>query len=238
MTAVGRDASGLDARGLRVLAAGLATAAIAGCNGSADPAAAATRASAKYASATRASATHAAATHPAAMHTAATHSATTHAAAAQKAAADMAAAPLPPTAPPRLALPDQTDEFVAADFRTFALNALLIPLLDESAPSRWLDPEIVTASSISINCVDAKASVDGRPLVPDSPVPAAAFTLRWEMNECAILNAAMRLKGTVELVVFHDGDSYSASVRPQALHLISGTVAELLSQPFAARTPL
>lgn len=72
------------------------------------------------------------------------------------------------------------------------------------------------------------------------------MTCRWSrrlgrrrtMDRCAVLNAEMILSGAVELRVVHDGDGYGASVRSRALQLVSNSGAELLSQPFAAATPL
>ena len=74
-------------------------------------------------------------------------------------------------------------------------------------------------------------SVDGRPLVPSAPVPARAFTLRWSMDRCVILNGRTSLTGDVELLVFHDGDRYTASVRPIDLHVLSDAGDEVMSRP-------
>jgi hypothetical protein len=144
--------------------------------------------------------------------------------------ASPAAAALHPVDPP--------DSLSVAEFKTFALNALLIPLLDDGASPSWLDPFVTTAVSLAIGCEAARVSVDGRPLVPSAPVPARAFTLRWSMDRCVILNGRTSLTGDVEILVFHDGDRYTASVQPIDLHVFSDAGDEVMSRPFSTSTPL
>ena len=133
---------------------------------------------------------------------------------------------------------DGPESLTLAEFKGFLLNALLIPLLDDDTPSRWVDPWFVTTSSIALACNGARVSVDGKPLAAGDRVPPIAFTLRWEMDRCSALNEAVWLSGAVELLVFHDGDSYSASVRPEMLRVVSGVGDEVLRKPFSATTPL
>ena len=133
---------------------------------------------------------------------------------------------------------DLPDSLPVAEFKTFALNALLIPLLDDGASPSWLDPFITTAVSLAIDCEAARVSIDGRPLVPSAPVPARAFTLRWSMDRCVILNGRTSLTGDVELLVFHDGDRYTARVRPIDLHVLSDAGNEVMNRPFSTSTPL
>jgi hypothetical protein len=59
-----------------------------------------------------------------------------------------------------------------AGFTTFALNALLLPLLDDDVPARWADP------SRSMDCNDARVTVDGAHPGVGSYVPSA-FTVPW-----------------------------------------------------------
>jgi hypothetical protein len=120
------------------------------------------------------------------------------------------------------------------DFRQHALNALLVPLLDDDDPPRWVDP----ASTMS--CLGgASVSIDGRPLVPRERVPVAPFVLRWTMDGCMPLDDAVPpLSGIVELTVFHDGDVYSAMIAP-ALHAAGGgRAAQRTAQAYSATTPL
>ncbi|MEO6744151.1 MAG: hypothetical protein ABIS28_18300 [Caldimonas sp.] len=133
---------------------------------------------------------------------------------------------------------DPPDSLSVAEFKTFALNALLIPLLDDGASPSWLDPFFTTAMSLAIDCEAARVSIDGRPLVPSAPVPARAFTLRWSMDRCVILNGRTSLTGDVELLVFHDGDRYTARLRPIDLHVLSDAGDEVMNRPFSTSTPL
>ena len=146
----------------------------------------------------------------------------------------MIAAPALPASPAA----DPPESVPMAEFKAFALNALLIPLLDDGASPRWVDPFVTTALSLAIACDGARVSVDGLPLVPSAPVPARAFTLRWSMDHCAILNGSTALTGDVELLVFHDGDRYTASVQPIGLHVRSNAGDEVVSRRFSTSTPL
>jgi hypothetical protein len=46
------------------------------------------------------------------------------------------------------------------------------------------------------------------------------------------------LTGDVELLVFHDGDRYTARVRPIDLHVVSDAGIEVMNRPFSTSTPL
>lgn len=120
----------------------------------------------------------------------------------------------------------------ARDLKAFILNALLVPLLDSEggSPARWADP------SFSVDCDDARVTVDGvRPDV-NAPVPDT-FTVRWQMARCTPLGAHLELSGEVELHVETGGSGYSARVVPQGLTLHSAYGVEVLSEPFTARMP-
>jgi hypothetical protein len=120
----------------------------------------------------------------------------------------------------------------ASMFKVFALNALLIPVLDDDVPSRWTEPFTL------MSCMGSTLTIDGKPVIPGSRVPAASFLMRWSMNHCTALGEAFVMSGTVDLLVFHDGDSYSAVVQPTNLRLDSSSGSAVLTQAFAARTPL
>lgn len=119
-----------------------------------------------------------------------------------------------------------------ARFQAHALNALLVPLLDDDVPPRWADP------AFAMSCTAWHVTVDGAVPVPRAEVPAAAFVVRWQLEGCAPLGAGMVLSGDVELVVFHDGDSYSAHVRPDDLHVATPIDSVTFDRPFATRMPL
>jgi len=133
--------------------------------------------------------------------------------------------PAPPTA-------SRNERVDASTFMAFALNALLIPVLDDDVPPRWTEPFAL------MSCVGADLMIDGKPVVFGSPVPATAFSMRWSMNQCTALGEAFLMSGTIDLLVFHDGDSYSAVVQPTDLRLTSSSGSVVLSQSFAASTPL
>lgn len=115
------------------------------------------------------------------------------------------------------------------DLRRFALNALLAPLLDDDDPPRWTDVALDHLCDPG-----TKVLVNGAPLVPGSPVPRQAFSVRWDMNRCEPMGPAMPLSGRVELSVTHEATGMRAIVRPQTLqvHGAGGRVA--LLEPFTA----
>jgi hypothetical protein len=115
--------------------------------------------------------------------------------------------------------------------RRYALNALLVPLLDDSSPPRWTDP------AWSMNCAGASAVfIDGRPLVPGERVPPLSFRMRWHMTDCRPLSDTEAFDGEVELHVFHEEGGYSAVVHPRLVVRTPGTT-ESWSNVFAATTP-
>ena len=117
-------------------------------------------------------------------------------------------------------------------FKAFALSALLIPVLDDDVPSRWTEPLAL------MSCISSTLTIDGKPVVPGARVPATSFSMRWSMNRCTALGEAFVMSGIVDLLLFHDGDSYSAVVQPINLRLDSSSGSAVLTQAFAARTPL
>lgn len=122
----------------------------------------------------------------------------------------------------------------AVDFTIFALNALLVPLLDDTEPPRWVEP------SLAFGCGerDVAVSVDGRPFVAGDPVPEPPFTLAWQLDDCSPLGTTMALTGTVDVAVLRrDRSDYIAEVRPHRLRVTSPEGASLLDSTFTARTP-
>lgn len=77
--------------------------------------------------------------------------------------------------------------------------------------------------------------VNGQPLVPDTPVPATAFHLRWTIDHCAPFESSLGLSGVVELQVFHDDDGLSAVVDARQLRLAGPAGSGWGPAPFAAR---
>ena len=137
----------------------------------------------------------------------------------------------PAAIPPRQAGGTALHPLEGADasmFKVFALNALLIPVLDDDVPSRWTEPFAL------MSCMGSTLTIDGKPVIPGSRVPAASFLMRWSMNQCTALGEAFVMSGTVDLLVFHDGDSYSAVVQPTNLRLDSSSGSAVLTEAFAA----
>src|SRR5689334_952153 len=61
---------------------------------------------------------------------------------------------------------------LSGEFKHFALNALLVSLLDDDSPPRWSDPGFLNASSLVLSCVSSRVEVDGHPLIPGAPLPS------------------------------------------------------------------
>jgi len=120
------------------------------------------------------------------------------------------------------------DGDVRADFYRFALNALLVTLIDDDEPPRWSD--------VALNHICGPAThveVDGLPLVHGSRLPAGAFTVRWSMDHCTALEA-FELQGRVDLLVFHEDTGLSAVVTPDELIVSSAMGSSRMRAPFAS----
>lgn len=143
----------------------------------------------------------------------------------------------PKDLPRTLPVPNQAampDAPMPVDLYRFALNALLLPLLDDSIPLRWTDV------AIDYSCEPGTGvTVDGEPLVAGKLIPAKAFTVRWNMDRCAPMGPeSVALSGSVELLVFHEDAGLSAVVMPDRLRVDSHMGRTWLHGPFAAETSL
>ena len=126
------------------------------------------------------------------------------------------------------------DAPMPVDLYRFALNALLVPLIDDAVPPRWTD------IAMDYFCdPGTTVMIDGKPMVPGELVPAKAFKVRWDMSRCAPLGPqSVALSGGVELVVFHEDVGLSAMVIPDRLQVDSHLGRVALRGPFAAETSL
>lgn len=130
----------------------------------------------------------------------------------------------------RNAMPDAP---LPVDLYRFALNALLVPLIDDAEPLRWTD------AVIDFSCDPGTiVMVDGEPLVAGKLIPATAFTVRWNMDRCAPMGETVELSGSVELAVFHEDAGLSAIVMPERLRVDSHMGRTWLRGPFTAETSL
>ncbi|MCJ0763484.1 hypothetical protein [Variovorax terrae] len=140
-------------------------------------------------------------------------------------------APSPPKTMAQDAMPDAP---MPVDLYRFALNALLVPLLDDSEPPRWTD------AVIHYGCdPGTSVMVDGEPMVAGKLMPASAFTVRWNMDRCALMGLeSVDLSGSVELLVFHEDAGLGAIVMPDRLRVDSHMGQTWLHGPFTAATSL
>ena len=130
--------------------------------------------------------------------------------------------------------PAASDAPMPIDLYRFALNALLVPLMDDAVPPRW------TEAAIDFNCgPGTSVTVDAAPLVAGQLIPAKTFTLRWDMDHCTPMGPeSVALSGRVELVVSHVNGGLSAMVMPDRLRVDSHLGSAWLQGPFAAETSL
>lgn len=112
------------------------------------------------------------------------------------------------------------------DFMTYALNALLVPLLDDDSPPRWADP------SLSFDCDAGQVTVNSAALDVGAPVPQGSFTVRWHMQRCVPFDNHLELSGDIELEVELSGDNFRAVVLPVGLRVVSRYGEEELNESF------
>ena len=131
-------------------------------------------------------------------------------------------------------LPSTPDAPMPIDLYRFALNALLVPLMDDAVPPRW------TEAAMDFNCgAGTSVTVDAAPLVAGQLIPAKTFTVRWDMDHCTPMGPeSVALSGRVELVVSHVNGGLSAIVMPDRLRVDSPMGRAWLQGPFAAETSL
>lgn len=126
------------------------------------------------------------------------------------------------------------DAPMPVDLYRFALNAFLVPLLDDAAPPRW------TNAAVEFACgPETTVMVDGEPMVAGQPIPIKAFTVRWMMDRCSPLGQdSVELSGGVELVVDRKGSGLRAVVKPDHLRIDSLMGRAWLRGPFTAETEM
>ena len=121
---------------------------------------------------------------------------------------------------------------VAHDVCRFAVNALLVPVLDEDgAPARWHDPSLAVACQPG-----SQVFVNGRPIEPRSEVIGQEFSVLWTMQACLPFGAGgPELTGAAEVVAFRDDGGLSTIVHLRNLHVRHRGQELVLDTAFAAR---
>lgn len=119
---------------------------------------------------------------------------------------------------------------ITGQFQRHALNALLVPLLDDDEPPRWTDV------ALRYFCGPAtRVEIDGQPLVPGVVIPATPFTVRWHIDQCwPLAYDAFELSGSVDLRVQQEGSGLSAIVSAQRLRIATAKGSSSVGAPFAA----
>jgi len=123
-------------------------------------------------------------------------------------------AALATTTPPR-ALPQ--DEALPelggvklAQLQRFALNVLLVPLLDDAPGLTWDKPHMLDPCVVSRH-----VWVDGEPPVAGAAVPDRDFALRFELHDCWPMGEQwLGFNGVLEMQVRHERRRLVAAVGP------------------------
>lgn len=130
---------------------------------------------------------------------------------------------------PVMARQESVPNVATRDFIGFALNTLLLPLLDDDLPVRWSDPTVV------FDCSGGRVTVDGKLPRIGAELPKKAFTLKWHMESCLPLDAYLDISGAVEVRVEPSDEGFEAVVHPQGLRVTSMYGTDVLSAPFTAK---
>lgn len=116
-----------------------------------------------------------------------------------------------------------------ATLKSFALYALLEPMIEGDSPPRWADP------SESFDCEAQQVTVDGAPLDIGTPVRQGSFTVRWHMQRCKALDDYTQFTGDIVMRVQASGATYRAVVEPAQFEVVCPYGREVWTEPFEAR---
>lgn len=140
----------------------------------------------------------------------------------------MSALLLPSAAHAADVAPADGDAVPALQLQRLALNALLVPVLEDGHPVRW------TRTFGAMRCAaGTQAWVNGKPMRSGAPVPSQAFTLRWKLVDCRPMNRNESYDGDVSLTVYHEDGGYSATVMPKGLRVSTPDSSAVWKQTFA-----
>jgi hypothetical protein len=137
-------------------------------------------------------------------------------------------------APVRPAPASTQEQELERQFERFALNALLVPLLDDSDdPPRWGDP------TLGMECGEGtRVEVDGHRLDTGAPVPEGPFSVQWQLDACLPFGlGGPELSGRADLDVSREREALSATVRLTDLRVQQRGLTFVMNKTFAGRTP-
>ena len=124
--------------------------------------------------------------------------------------------------------PTDGDVVPALQLQRLALNAFLVPVLDDGHPTRF------TRTFGAMRCAaGTQAWVNGKPLRGGAAVPSQSFTLRWKLVDCRPMNRNEVYDGDVTLTVYHEDGGYSATVVPAGLRGTTPDSSAVWKQTFA-----
>jgi hypothetical protein len=126
--------------------------------------------------------------------------------------------------------PDPALPHVRRDIERFALNYLLLPLIDDTHPMRWADP------SLGLVCGGAsQVLVDGRPLEVGAPLPTKGFAVQLLLSRCSpAVEDSLEFHGAVDMLVSHASGQLRALVQPRHLTVLTAHGRTSLTAPFTA----
>jgi hypothetical protein len=132
------------------------------------------------------------------------------------------------------AQPSADDSALADHMRKFALNALLVPLLDgDEHPPRWGDVELTMPCMMP-----SRVTVNGSSVVPSQEVLSPSFTVDWTLHACMPFGVhGPVLTGHAHLDVFGDDEGVAARVRLLDLRVDKDGHVVRMDEVFAARMP-
>ena len=131
---------------------------------------------------------------------------------------------------PDEAVPDSDAKRVLTQWKRFALNALLEPLLTTEEPLRW------ETSTLEMPCdMSMSVWVDGKPLRAGDPVPPDRFVMRWQLDECMPLGpASLSLSGNVYMHVRREPTRIDGVISSDDLVIDSTAGRFAAREPFSA----
>jgi hypothetical protein len=125
---------------------------------------------------------------------------------------------------------DRAPAHVRSDIERFALNYLLLPLIDDTVPKRWVDP------SLGLGCGGAsQVLVDGQPVVAGALLPTKDFALQFLLSRCSpAVEESLEFHGAIDMRVSHAPGQLRALVQPRDLIVLTAQGRTGLTSPFTA----